>query len=339
MKTRKLSFQLLEDKLPLDADHFDDDHLDHEVMYEGPENVPAYSELYKGFDTEQAHAKERVFTYKVVHKNALREKNWGKLITEQEINESIFKGLQLAFGYKAGLNFVQKDSGYTNFVFYVQNDRNTAAGYYRSDQYIVLEALDNDRGWSDHKIRVIAAHEVGHSPRFWGSGHDSSNWYDSNGTQKHHLMHPWVNRLGPTYTSPKERNFLISRYGPDLELKHELEDLEVALKQAGRNVRPYRDQIQELRSTKSELISDLQDNREELQTLNNLLKNTKDKQKRQEITSDKALLLLQRDDLKSSLLSVDNDIKNTFPEYKVLREIRIGILSDISLILELQSQL
>jgi len=53
---------------------------------------------------------------------------------------------------------------------------------------------------------------------------------------------------------------------------------------------------------------------------------------------DKALLL-QRDDLKSSPFSVENDIKNTFPEYKVLREIRIGILSDISLILELQSQL
>jgi hypothetical protein len=86
-------------------------------------------------------------------------------------------------------------------------------------------------------------------------------------------------------------------------------------------------------------MSDLKANREELQTLNNLLKNTKDKQKRQEITSDKALLLLRRDDLKSSLLSVDNDIKNAFPEYKVLREIRIGILSDISLILELQSQL
>lgn len=200
----------------------------------------------------------RNFTYKVEHQGQLTTKNWGrekngKTYTQKEVEDAIHQGINRAFAYKCGCAFEKRASGRTDFTFVIRRDKGTHAGTHYHNNLMVLDVLNNDRGWSIKGIQNVATHEMGHSFYFFGSGHTNGS-YNKDGRTYNYMMHYTASRLHITFTSPAEARELQRKYGVDTELDSLIAQAYEGLKPYGRKVRPLRDELFALRKERAEII-------------------------------------------------------------------------------------
>lgn len=264
------------------------------------------------------------FTYKVIHEEALTQANWQKPYTKEQTKKAIDDALFHAFTIKCNVFFKAVEENEPSiFTIYIKRGKGTTAAYYRNDGYIVLDVLNNDRGWySERFIGQTAAHEIGHSPRFFGSGHDNSIWTDINGKERHHMMNAYANNMGETFTSPKERDILIRKYGKNESLRAIIISSNIKISEYNKKIKPLRNRIKIIRERREVLKSRLENTRAELEELNNQLKNERDPNNRTDIIRKKDNILYKRRVWSDGLKRDREALISILSEYRTLRNLR-----------------